>query len=863
MKFQLTITMQSDWHIGAGAGRRGDIDRLIQRDTDGLPYLPAKTLTGIWRDACELIADGLDGARRGSEGQSPSWNQWVNFLFGDQPAIAPSPIATAPQPAALSIRPAHLPLPIKTLLQHRAKHHKAAHQALQSAFTFIKPGISIDAKTGCALEDFLRFEEMARIGTVLTADCELRAALNQDQQQAACTLLAAGAKVVERLGGKRRRGAGRCEFRIDWPGKVGLQQPAWDILAQDAPELPKALSDTSGQVGEQTNSLDILSEQSEWQRMAIALEALTPLVIPARTIGNVVETLDYIPGTYLLRLVLQQVQSLGVDLADAVARGDLLVTHATIAIADQPGQPIPAGLFYEKSGGGLAKGGRVYNRFCESGSDTQVKGYRKGYIEFTKSLETLPEYQTVDTLVGTHNTIEDPSQRPTSEVGGVYSYEAIAPKTRFRAELRMRQSIYDALCQKQADWYKKLEGNHRIGQSKKDDYGAVNLIIEIIQQEREKDTANQPTEQPEKLCVWLLSDVLLRNDFLRSTASLEDFQTALQQALNADGDGLIKLKLATPGEGLISAMLRSHRVESWQTRWNLPRPSLVGIAAGSCMVFEVESGTLDPQRLKDLELSGMGERTAEGYGQLCFNHPLLNEKLSEKKSSCKTEKALESEQSELNPPPLLSASHRDSDVFKYARLIETAAWREAIRKAALFLAGESDRRQEILGIRIQHNERGEPVSQPSMSQLGGLRSVVSQLKSTGGNTPGTQPNPVTSWIGNIREKKSSKWDGTDSGLDKIGRLIEEREQVWQYINAALHPTDPNQSSLNYPLLQELTLTKTGEADLKQELWAEAVQILIYACIRAHKRELEKKEREHEQEQEQEQAAVAGEAKHGA
>jgi CRISPR-associated protein Csx10 len=549
-----------------------------------------------------------------------------------------------------------------------------------------------------------------------------------------------------------------------------------------------------------------------------------------------------------------------VDLADAVARGDLLVTHATIAIADQPGQLIPAGLFYEKSGGGLAKGGRVYNRFCEPGSDAQIKGYRKGYIEFTKSLETLPEYRTVDMLVGTHNTIEDPSQRPTSEVGGVYSYEAIAPKTRFRAELRMRQWIYKALGQKQPDWYKNLQGHYCIGQSKKDDYGAVDITLQLIQSEREEDTLEESPKQAKQLSVWLLSDILLRNDALRPTASLKDFRHALQRALSVDGDESIKLKLATPGEGLIVAMLRSHRVESWQTRWNLPRPSLVGIAAGSCMVFEVESGTLDPQRLRDLELSGMGERTAEGYGQLCFNHPLLSEKLSEKKSSCKTEKALESEQSELNPPPLLSASHRDSDVFKYARLIETAAWREAIRKAALFLAGESDRRQEILGIRI-HNERGEPVSQPSMSQLGGLRSIVSQLKSTGGNTPGTQPNPVMSWIDNIREKKSSKWDGTDSGLDKIERLIEEREQVWQYINAALHPTDPNQSGLNYPSLQELTLTETGEADLKQELWAEAVQILIDACIRVHKRELEKKEREHEQKQEQ--AAVAGEAKHGA
>ncbi|MBF2087004.1 MAG: hypothetical protein IGS16_20680 [Thermoleptolyngbya sp. C42_A2020_037] len=837
--------MRSDWHVGAGAGRRGDIDRLIQRNPDGLPYLPAKTLTGIWRDACELIADGLDSTGI-SEDASTSWNQWVDFLFGDQPAIANAGISTAPQPAALSIRAAHLPESLRNLLKHRAKSSSPAHQALQSAFTFIKPGISIDDR-GCAKEDFLRFEEMARIGTVLTADCELLAVLTPDQQQAACTLLAAGAAVVERLGGKRRRGAGRCEFKIDWPKEVGIQQALWDILAQDAPELPKASTHSSNHSdhSEKTNSPEIRSDQSGWQRITIALEALTPLVIPARTVGNVVETLDYIPGTQLLRLVLQQVRSLGVDLGDAVGRGDLLVTNATVAIADQPGQPIPACLFYEKSGGGLDKGGKVYNRFCELEPDAQLKGYRKGYIEFTKRLETLPEYQTVDTLVGTHNTIEDQYQRPTSEVGGVYSYEAIAPGTCFQAELRIRSSIYDALCQKQANWYEKLQGHHRIGQSKKDDYGDVKITVKIIQPERETDAQTEDSKPTGKLWVWLLSDVLLRNESLRPTASVEDFRQALQQTLSAEGNESIQLELSTPGEGLISAMLRSHRVESWQTQWNLPRPSLVGIAAGNCMVFEVKSGTLTPQRLRQLELSGMGERTAEGYGQLCFNHPLLSEPLSAKKPKHKSEKA------ESSPPPsLISASNCDSEVFKYARLIEKAAWREAIRRAALFLASQGDRRERLLGIWIHQTEQGAFVSQPSMSQLGGLRSVLSQLKFN-------QKEPVLSWIENIREKRSNTWDGTRDGLDKIERLIHEKIQIWQWISTALCHADPNQNSLNHPSLQELTLTQTGESELKQELWAEAVQVVIDACIRAHKRELE------ELEKKQEQAGVAAGANHGA
>src|SRR5436305_11235216 len=58
--FRLRLEMKSDWHIGAGAGRPGDVDRLVRRDEDDLPFVPGKTLTGIWRDACERVALGLD-----------------------------------------------------------------------------------------------------------------------------------------------------------------------------------------------------------------------------------------------------------------------------------------------------------------------------------------------------------------------------------------------------------------------------------------------------------------------------------------------------------------------------------------------------------------------------------------------------------------------------------------------------------------------------------------------------------------------------------------------------------------------------------------------------------------------------------
>ena len=55
-RLTLTFTLLSYWHAGTGAGRGGDADAVVQRDDDGLPYLPGKSVKGLIRDAVETYA---------------------------------------------------------------------------------------------------------------------------------------------------------------------------------------------------------------------------------------------------------------------------------------------------------------------------------------------------------------------------------------------------------------------------------------------------------------------------------------------------------------------------------------------------------------------------------------------------------------------------------------------------------------------------------------------------------------------------------------------------------------------------------------------------------------------------------------
>lgn len=47
------IEFFSEWHCGSGLSAGADIDSLVVKDPDGLPFIPGKTLKGLIREAFE------------------------------------------------------------------------------------------------------------------------------------------------------------------------------------------------------------------------------------------------------------------------------------------------------------------------------------------------------------------------------------------------------------------------------------------------------------------------------------------------------------------------------------------------------------------------------------------------------------------------------------------------------------------------------------------------------------------------------------------------------------------------------------------------------------------------------------------
>ena len=75
IKYQLTF--HTDWHSGSGQSRGADVDALVVKDANGLPFIPGKVMKGLLREAMEelMFLQGKDA--------EPTYRQAMIDFFGN------------------------------------------------------------------------------------------------------------------------------------------------------------------------------------------------------------------------------------------------------------------------------------------------------------------------------------------------------------------------------------------------------------------------------------------------------------------------------------------------------------------------------------------------------------------------------------------------------------------------------------------------------------------------------------------------------------------------------------------------------------------------------------------------------------
>lgn len=778
--FNITLTMTSDWHIGSGVGRQGSVDSLVLRDPDDLPYAPSSTVAAMWRDAAEQLAYGLNQAAS----KDGKWDHLVTALFGSQPAIENS--RQEPVPSRLSLGDLRFPEKLREVLVGPAR------TSLHEALTFVKPGVRIDPRSGTAMSDMLRFQEVSRSGAILTAQATIdKAGIDSDDINNTFVAFAfASLRLLERIGGGRRRGLGCCEVRVsDVEGtEICSSDKALRFLrdrsCKSAPEVPRLSHPSTDQVS--FNDRD----EGDFVDIPLFIEVRSPLLIMEQRLGNVTTCLDHIPGTMVLPIVHRALRDAGVNAKQVtqwITSGDVSVSPAYAVIGEERGLPMPMRWHWKKEE--ATQGTRCVKNAplkVENNDATQMQHPRGGEVVANGMIRSVSH------VVRTHNTVDDAKQKPNEDVGGVYTYEAICAGEKLASIVRLPKGLGDdKICK----FREKVAGRARIGAVTGRGYGDVCLNAGEVMPRNTQQTACKDA------VLWLISDFCLPLPFgSGKPLSLQDqIAVALEKAMDC------KVKVT-------HSWMRTRRHDSWHRQWGLPRPSLTLVRAGSVVFIERTDGDkFTYKQLQRLERFGAGERIAEGFGQIRVNASEVtgNSSFSLKSVSEKKEK----EVSRIDDPVKLN-----KDVCDFARAIEIEAWKTYIRARAEEVTATDQDRKRILGWTS---------AKPTASQLGKMRALL--------NGPRTKEDikTVRDWLGS--KPDGSKPEGWENAAEKVKTIF---DNPFSCFGSETDEFSDAPSALTRSL-----------DDIKQDdtLKHYAIAAIMNAALHAHRRDAEKDPKETKEE----------------
>ena len=173
------IEFFSEWHCGSGLTAGADIDALVIKDSDRLPFIPGKTLKGLIREAVEDYASFT------------SIESDYNQAFGTE-----ADGSGMPSKGTLYFTNATLD----------ERERKAIIDNKAQQFLYQKRSRTAIDENGIAKEHSLR-----SIQTVVP--CTLYASIMNVPEEL-CEVLEKSLGMIKRMGVNRNRGLGRCQFSV-------------------------------------------------------------------------------------------------------------------------------------------------------------------------------------------------------------------------------------------------------------------------------------------------------------------------------------------------------------------------------------------------------------------------------------------------------------------------------------------------------------------------------------------------------------------------------------------------------------------------------------------------------------------------
>ena len=78
---QYQLTFYSDWHCSSGLSAGGNVDMLVVKDAQGLPYVPGRTIKGLVRESYETLFQ--PSSLFGAEGAGHTDSKDITVFFSN------------------------------------------------------------------------------------------------------------------------------------------------------------------------------------------------------------------------------------------------------------------------------------------------------------------------------------------------------------------------------------------------------------------------------------------------------------------------------------------------------------------------------------------------------------------------------------------------------------------------------------------------------------------------------------------------------------------------------------------------------------------------------------------------------------
>lgn len=563
---KLRIELKSDMCVSNGDSYNTMLDGDICYDDYGLPYIPAKRIKGILREAAEELRHigGMTG--------ETSFCIDTGRLFGlDDGGALQLSNARLTEPAGNGAS-WHYGDFVSDLTDAKKEGHEFHQQQVVSAFSYIRTMTKID-ENGVAEDTSLRTLRVLKRGLVFEADAAVDLSFVKNDGTVRFEDLKKDlelcCKAFRHMGLHRTRGLGEVTVSLDGLGEITGHCPS------------------SGK--------DAGSGSDSVNRLHYAFELHAPAVVKHIEKGAT-KTQDYLDGSKIIGVLSKRIPH-GL-LRSILNDPDTIFSNAYIADGDwHRYNPVPASFCEYKD--------TVGNTFIDRVSVTdqnrdeikeQLSALDKFYILRTDEKSYSYVRKNVSTEIRYHHARSaDRGMGSVGTDGAFYQVESICEGQVFQGFIRAKEKYL-----KQIEEVLGQESMCRIGNLKSAEYGSASIRVK-----RDEGTDSKMPVSG-RFAVRLNAPVIMYNEYGMYSTDEADFTRLIQSLMEGNSvelDGSYKKYALTGG---------------FNSTWKMPKPVLSVLDKGSVFIFKTDADGLaiDPVHF-------VGERTTEGYGEIEF-YPVLD-----------------------------------------------------------------------------------------------------------------------------------------------------------------------------------------------------------------------------------------------